>query len=224
MRARTRRLATLLLLPGLLALGGCGGSREASTARALKLSREDLVVVCRALERAAGQAAVEVAASKRAWRLMAHGLPRAIPASAPPAIAAAAASAAHVIVPAPLQEAQARTLTGPAAEIAGLFSSYALLAARGWRLLGAAVAAIAHGPPAVAAFARQNAALYIESVYDAHFTLAQIGKKVRAAYAKLGGAAAFGAALPAAQVRALEAAYSEASDRLHPHAGVRLGS
>ena len=212
------------MLAGLLALGGCGAAGKASTSPALKLSREDLLAVSHALPPLAGQVAVEVAASRGAWRLIANGLPRSIPASVPPAIAAAAASAGRVIVPAPLREAQTRTLTGPAAEIAGLFGSYALLAARGWRLLGAAVAAIAHAPPAAASFARQNSALYIESIYDAHFTLAQIGKKLRAGYRSLGGAAAFGAALPASQVRALETTYSEASDRLHPHAGVRLGS
>jgi len=127
-------------------------------------------------------------------------------------------------VPAPLQEAGARSLSGPGAELAGLFRSYVVLSARGWRLIAAAVAEIEHGPPASAAFARQNVALYIDSVYDGHFTLAQIGKKLRAGYRTLGGTAAFGAALAAAQVRALEGAYSEASDRLYPHAGVRLGS
>jgi len=205
-------------------LSGCGGSREASTPQALKLRREDLVAVCRALSGAAGQVAIEVADAKRAWRLVADGLPRMIPAAPPPAIAAAAASAARITVPAPLQEAGARALTGPAAELAGLFRTYAVLSARGWRLIAAAVAEIEHGPPASALFARQNVALYIESVYDGHFTLAQIGKKLRGGYSKLGGTAAFGSALVAAQVSALEAAYSETNDRLHPHVGVRLGS
>ena len=67
-------------------------------------------------------------------------------------------------------------------------------------------------------------ALYIESVYDAHFGLAQIGKKLLAGYRKLGGQAAFGAALTQGEVDALADAYSEATDRLHPHVGVRLGS
>ena len=46
-----------------------------------------------------------------------------------------------------------------------------------------------------AAFARANSPLYIESVYDGHFGLAQIGKNLTAGYRKLGGAAAFGKAL-----------------------------
>ncbi len=66
--------------------------------------------------------------------------------------------------------------------------------------------------------------MYIESIYDAHFTLAQIGKKLLAGYEKLGGASDFGTALTQAEVNALAGAYSEASDRLHPHVGVRLGS
>lgn len=102
--------------------------------------------------------------------------------------------------------------------------SYALLSQRGWKLLDAALRQIESSSPATARFARENAPLYIESVYDAHFTLAQIGKKLLAGYEKLGGARAFGAALTQAEVTALAQAYSEAEDRLHPHVGVRLGS
>jgi hypothetical protein len=67
-------------------------------------------------------------------------------------------------------------------------------------------------------------ALYIESVYDAHFTLAQVGRKLLDGYRKLGGARTFGARLAQRRVDALARAYSEASDRLHPHVRVRLGS
>ena len=45
--------------------------------------------------------------------------------------------------------------------------------------------------------------LYIESIYDGHFSLAQIGKKLLAGYDKLGGAADFGASLTQAEVDAL---------------------
>ena len=48
-------------------------------------------------------------------------------------------------------------------------------------------------------------ALYIESVYDGHFALAQIGKQLAAGYAKLGGATAFGRSLTPAQVQQLAA-------------------
>ncbi len=75
-----------------------------------------------------------------------------------------------------------------------------------------------------ASFARANAPLYIESVYDGHFGLAQIGKNLVAGYQKLGGPAAFGTALRSAEVARLAAAYSEPAVRLHPHPGVKLGS
>lgn len=137
---------------------------------------------------------------------------------------AAATAAAAVSLPAPLTEAQASSLTGPAAQIAGLFRSYVLLSDRGWRLIAAAIAQIEGGPPAAAAFARRNAALYVDSVYDGHFSLAQIGRKLADAYRRLGGASAFGGALAPARVSTLQAAYSETSDRLHPHVAVRLGA
>jgi hypothetical protein len=168
--------------------------------------------------------ATEVAQAKHAWPLIANGLPRAGLAGAAAASTAAAASASRIPSPPPLGERQARSLTGPAAEIAGLYGNYALLASRGWRLIAAAATTAAGAAPARARFARENAPLYIESVYDAHFALAQIGKKLKDGYLALGGPGAFGAALSAAQVSALERAYSEASDRLHPHVGVRLGS
>jgi hypothetical protein len=166
----------------------------------------------------------EVGATKAAWSLIANGLPADAGAvSSSPAAVRAAATAARLPIPALFSEAQARALTGPASQIAGLYRSYALLSTRGWRLLYAALMQIESGTPAAARFARENAALYIESIYDAHFTLAQIGKKLTAAYEKLGGSADFGAALTQAQVDALARTYSEASDRLHPHVAARLG-
>jgi hypothetical protein len=222
--ARARRLAAPLLLAGLLALSGCGGSGEATSAAVLNLRREDFLVACRALNSAAGRVAVEVGAARRTWRLIVDGLPRVITADTEQALASAAASAAGVMLPSPFQEPRGLSLTGPAADVAGLFRSYVLLSTRGWRLIAAAASEVEHGSPAAARFARENVALYIESVYDAHFTLAQIGKKLLAGYRQLGSASEFGAALPAAQVSALAATYSEASDRLHPHVGVRLGS
>jgi hypothetical protein len=91
-------------------------------------------------------------------------------------------------------------------------------------MIAAAAADAGVASPAAARFARENAPLYIESVYDAQFTVAQIGKKLEPGYRELGGTDALGAALSATQVKALERTYSEASDRLHPHVSVRLGS
>jgi hypothetical protein len=207
------------------ALAGCGGASRASTPAALKLQREQLVAASRALRRAQAPIAREVAATKAAWPLIAHGLPAEIATVSRSAQArAAVASAARLRLPALFGEARARTLTGPAAQISGLMRSYALLSARGWKLLDAAFAQIQSAPAASARFARENAPLYIESIYDAHFTLAQLGKKLLAGYEKLGGGGAFGTALTQDEVNALAGAYSEAADRLYPHVGARLGS
>jgi hypothetical protein len=205
--------------------GGCGGSSRASTPAALKLQREDLVAVSEALLNLQSPVAAEVATSKAAWPLIANGLPGTTATVSDVAQTRAAADgAARLRLPQLLGEAQVRTLTGPGAQIAGLLRSYALLNARGWKLLDAALAQIRGASATNARFARANAPLYVESVYDAHFALAQIGKKLMAGYEKLGGASAFGSALTPTRVDALARAYSEAAIRLHPHPGVRLGS
>jgi hypothetical protein len=220
------RATTLLLLwSGVAAVcAGCGGSGRAASPEELMLERSDLVALSHALKDIRGPVASEVATAKRAWPLVANGLPGNAAAIARAPITAAAQSAAGIQLPMLLQEAQTAALTGPAAPLAGLVRSYILLATRGWRLIGAAIDQIGQGSSASASFARQNVALYIESVYDGHFTLAQIGKQLLDGYRKLGGAAAFGSALSQAEVDGLASAYSEATDRLHPHVGTRLGS
>jgi hypothetical protein len=225
MRTLRAIAATALVCVLATAIAACGSKGKAASAAALKLQREDLVTVSRALRQVRLPIAREVAATKAAWPLIANGLPAEIASvSRSPQARAAATNAAALRLPAVLGEAQARTLTGPASQISGLVRSYALLSARGWKLLDAAFAQVESASPANAHFARENAPLYIESIYDAHFALAQIGKKLLAGYEKLGGAGDFGAALTQPEVDALAVAYSEASDRLHPHVGVRLGS
>jgi hypothetical protein len=223
-------LVTVALLGGML-LGGCSGdSSSASSPRALRLERADLAAAAQALQTAAPQVRTEVSATKAAWPLIANGLPADVRSvSGTRALAQATQAAGALKLPALFGEQRARTLTAPAAQLAGLLRSYVLLSTRGWRLLSfslAQIAAGADGPAAARAarFARENAGLYIESIYDGHFTLAQIGKKLRAAYGKLGGAGAFGSALTPAQVDSLAGAYSEESDRLHPHVAARIGS
>jgi hypothetical protein len=127
-------------------------------------------------------------------------------------------------IPALFGETAARSLTGPASQIAGLFRSSALLSTRGWQMLIATTAEEASRSTAAARFAHENSPLYVESIYDGHFALAQIGKKLLAGYQKLGGPSEFGAALTQVQVDALANAYSEASIRLYPHVRTRLGS
>jgi hypothetical protein len=218
-----RRAAPLLLSCAALATTGCGGGEGASPT-GVRLQREDLVAVSHALLRAQGSVEREVAATRAAWPLVANGLPANLAPSGRAAIATAASQASKVLVPAPLPEAPATTLTGPGAQLAGLFHSFDGLARNGWRMVGVALDAVEHGSRAAARFARANVALYIESVYDAHFNLAQIGKKLVSGYRKLGGAEAFGSSFTEGELGTLTRSYSEAADRLHPHAGVHLGS
>jgi hypothetical protein len=219
-----RGVALLILACGIgAALAGCGKSEKFSPG-ALRLQREDMTAVARALERVEGSVGTEVASTKLAWPFVVNGLPADPPQTARARIAAASASAAKITPQALFEEAQARSITGPASEVAGLYRDYVELATRGWALLDAAVEQIEHGSPASARFARENMALYIESIYDGNFILAQVGKHALDDYRKLGGPAAFGATLTQTEVDRLVQEYSEATDRLHPHTGVRLGS
>jgi len=205
-----------------LTIGACGGGASAAPGVA-RLEREDLVIVSRALLSARAQAGTEVAATKAAWPLVANGLPANSPASRA-AIHSAGEAAARLQLPPLFQERTAASITGPGSPIAGLFRSFVTLSTRGWQMIGGAIDQIEHGSPASARFARANVDLYIESVYDGHFTLAQIGKQLVAGYRTLGGPSAFGGSLTQAEVNQLARIYSEPSDRLHPHPGVRLGS
>jgi hypothetical protein len=224
-RSPTIGSAALLLSLGLAAilLAGCGGARHAAPA-ASRLEREDLLTVAQALKQARGPVAREVSAAKAAWRTIANGLPRNAAAISRPAVQDAMNFAAKVGVPTPFQESEVGDLTGPANGLAALFRSYTRLSTRGWQQILAAIEASQHGTPAAAKFARANSALYIESIYDGHYSLASIGKRLLQGYEKLGGAAAFGASLTQQEVNALAQAYSESANRLHPHVGVRLGS
>jgi hypothetical protein len=206
-----------------LTVAGCGAGHPASSA-SVRLQREDLVAVGRALAGTETAVAKEVAVTKAAWPLVANGLPSDPSVLARPPIQAAGDTAGKIPVPTLFGEAQAASITGPGSSIAGLFRSYSGLATRGWEHIDADIDEIEHGTPVAVRFARANVALYIESVYDAHFSLAQIGKQFTAAYEKLGGPDAFGSTLTQAEVDHLAAAFSEEADRLHPHVGVRLGS
>ncbi len=204
-----------------LAAAGCGSTGHASE-RGVRLQREDLIASARALEQASPEVRREAAATKAAWPLVANGLPAA-PAPAQSAkVAAAARAAAALKPPALFGELRAAELTGPAAGIAGTFRNFAGLSYRGWQMIGYALAAARGGR--AASFARDNAALYIEAVYDGHFALSQTGKNLLAGWQKLGGSSAFGTALPRSEVERLARTYSEPELRLHPHDGVKLGS
>jgi hypothetical protein len=224
------RLAALLLMcsgvagtAGLLA--GCGGSSVASTPAAERLQREDLVAAAHGLRQAEASTAREMAAARIAWPLVANGLPStAIPPATQTALSNAGGAARAIVLPPLMSKERARSLTGPASGITGLFRTFDGLTERGWTLTAATSEEINRGPAAAARFARENVPLYIDSVYDGHFDAALIGKSLLAGYKKLGGAKTFGATLTQAEVDALAGAYSPATERLHPHPGVKLGS
>jgi len=218
------RIAAAALF-ALLALAGSGCGRAAPPSPAeLALEREDLVIVCRALQNLEGQTEEEVAATKAAWPYVAYGLPPRRFGLYPPQVRAAIESAEELQLPTVLDERNASALTGAAYGIAGLYREFTGLASRGWQGVGAAIYQVEHGSRAAARFARSNVALYIDSVYDGHFGLGQIGKQLLPAYKKLGGEEVFGVALTQAEANALAAFYSEANNRLEPHVVVKLGS
>jgi len=218
------RSAALLLLSGAaLAATGCGAGKPPRP-QALALERADLVAVARTLASEEPSVRSEVAATKAAWPHVANGLPDNASAISQPAIRAAVERAGALSLPAIFDEHEAGAITGPGSGIGSTYRAFALLAGRGWRMIGAAVEAVEHGSPTAARFARANVALYVESVYDAHYGLGQIGKRLLAGYKALGGPVAFGASLTQPAVNALADTYSEANDQLRPHAGVRLGS
>ncbi len=219
------RAAAVLLAAGATALAAAGcGSGAGASPEGLRLQREDLIAVSRALASMRGQVAAEVAATKQAWPHVANGLPAQVNLIPRRQVDLAARQAGALRPPGIFGESQAAGLTGPASSLAGLFSSYAGLSGRGWQMIGGAIDQIERGSPAARSFAKANVALYIESVYDAHFGLAQIGRKLRDGYRSLGGGETFGASLTEAEVNRLADFYSEEQDRLHPHVGVRLGS
>jgi hypothetical protein len=219
-----RRAAPLLLSGGVaFATAGCGASHSATPA-AMRVERTDLITVCHTLSAVEPAVASEVAATKAAWPSLINGLPPTPTVASRALITTAAARATALRIPVLFEERQSASLTGRSATVAGLFRTYSRLAMHSWMMVNAAIAQVEHGPPVAARFASANVALYIESIYDAHFTLAQIGKQLLTGYKNLGGATAFGGSLTQAQVNKLAGAFSEPSDRLYPHAAVRLGS
>ncbi|HLH13991.1 MAG TPA: hypothetical protein VKV16_04320 [Solirubrobacteraceae bacterium] len=222
-RARGTALAALPLAALALALAGCAGG-DHHPARQQQLERADFAAVCDALARIEPAVRAETAATKAAWPDLFGGLARTPGARTRAAIARAGERAAALGTPGVLGEHLDATLTGPGSGLSSQFRGASVIAARSWREIAFAVEQIEHGSALAARFARANVALYIEGVYDSHFTLAQIGKQVQDDYEKLGGAGAFAASLTPTEVRALADAYSEPRERLYPHETVKLGS
>lgn len=206
-----------------LALAGCGKASTANPVQA-RLQREDLVAVARVLQSVEPAVDREVAAARAAWPFILDGLAAQIGTRARSRILAAVESALRLPLPALVAERQAAALTGPGSPLAGRYRDFWGLCRDSWKQLAAALGEIEHGSPRAARFARATAALYIEGVYDAHYSIAEAGKQVSAAYKTLGSAPVFGAALSERAVGQLVASYTRSRDELSPHERVRLGS
>jgi hypothetical protein len=204
-------------------LAGCTKHKVATPAEA-QLENEDFLAVVSALSQASPQVQAEVAATKAAWPEILAGVARHPSAAADAKIALAAQRASEVKLAPLFSESGAASLTGPASSLAGRFRSYRQLGARSWQLIDSSLGEIEHGSPAAARFARENLPLYVEGVYDAHYTLAQTGKQLLAAYKTLGGSRTFGRSLREAQLKRLASVYSEERNRLYPKERIRLGS
>lgn len=182
------------------------------------------MIVVHGLKEMDGQLQTAIRTSRLAWPHVVNGLSRDPAELGRAQVAQAAADAEAVKVPFVFSEAGAAELTGPGSPIAGVLRTFAGLVPRGWKLIGAAIAEIEDGPAVASAFARETVALYIESVYDGYFSLAQAGKKLIKGYQEMGGPEGLAGRLSQAEVESLANFYSEATFRLHPHPGVKLGS
>jgi hypothetical protein len=206
-----------------LALAGCGKHKVATPGEA-KLENEDLLAVTAALAAAAPQVRAEVASAKAAWPAILDGVKGRPSAATRAKVRLAAQRASELRLPDLLSEEGAAKLTGPAFALAGQFRSFQTLGSRSWQLLDSSLEEIEHGSPAEARFAGKTLPLYVESIYDAHFSASGIGKKLLAAYKTLGEAKAFGDSLTPSQIQQLAAEYSMERTELSPKERVKLGS
>lgn len=223
LRGSAQTATLLLACCAALLAGGCGSGNRA-TPVGLQLQREDLALATRKLTSVEQAVEREAQAAKAAWPLIVAGLPPAGDTAAHTRIHQAAELASALPIPPLFQEEPARRLTGPAAQLAGSYGTFYRLASRGWRLIDYSFAELSQGPASAGSFARANVALYIESVYDAQYLLARIGKQLASGYERLGGPQALGPALTQAEVNQLADVYSEPAFQLQPHVIARLGS
>jgi hypothetical protein len=201
---------------------GCGASAPKLPPHRLAEQRQeriDLALASRELERLQRPLEAQLQAARWTWPLLEHGLDGPLPAHARAMVMRAAATAQAIVLPASFKP-ESYALTGPASELAGLVQHFSAVAVRGWQLVLEAV----HGghTPAATSFVRENAGLYIDSIYKGNFDLGLVGKSLLKGYERLGGPSAFGRRLTEARVRRLAAAYSPAVFDL-PHPSEPLG-
>jgi hypothetical protein len=222
----TARIAAAVLALAAASTAACGTHESRTSRREYALERADFEQVAEQLREVQGAVHREVATSRAVWPMIYNGLPRRMSTRLQSGVKATSAVAGAL--PAPQFMSKQSNLTGPASGIAGLYEDYDRLAERGWRLTETGVAGIVSGPLSVKRFVRANSALYIDAIYDGHFDLSLIGKKLLDGYEKLeklskqkkfAGIGGFGARLTQRQVEALAAAYSIPAVRLEPHPG-----
>lgn len=222
------RVAAAILALGALAVvvASCGSGEASISRREYALERAQFVQVADELREVQAYVHREVATSRAVWPLIYNGLPRRMSTRLQAGVRAASGLAGAL--PAPRFMSRQFNLTGPASGIAGLYEDYDRLAERGWRLTETGVSGIVSGPVSVARFVRANSSLYIDAIYDGHFDLSLIAKKLLAGYEKLAnvgeerkfaGIGGFGSRLTESDVAALAAAYSIPAVRLEPHPG-----
>ncbi len=217
------RAALPLLGGAAVLLAGCGSGTKATPA-GKQLQREYLVAVAHQLAASQPEVDAEVAATMAAWPYVLHGLPPHPGILAQTAIAKAARVSESLKLPALFEEKRAESITGPGNPIANDFRVFDKLSRIGWQMIQYAVEQLRTGTPAAARFAAATSPLYIDSVYDAHFGLAQIGKNLLKGYEQLEGPEEFHGTLTQAEVNRLALLYSETRYRLNPRPTVKLGS
>lgn len=155
-----------------VALSGCGRHKLATPGES-KLENEDLVAVSAALAAAVPRVEAEVAAAKAAWPEILDGVGQHPGAGTRARVQVADGLAGQLRLPTLFTEEGSTELTGPASPLTGQFRSFQALDSRSWQMLDSSLEEIEHGSGPQARFARANLPLYVESIYDAHFTLGE---------------------------------------------------
>jgi hypothetical protein len=221
------RVATAILaLCAIVSIAACGSRESRISRREYALERAQFERLADELGEVRAAVHHEVATSRAVWPLIYNGLPERMSPRLLEGVKAASEVAGDL--PAPQFMSRRSNLTGPASGIAGLYEDYDRLAERGWRLTETGVSGIVSGPLSVQRFVRANSSLYIDAIYDGHFDLSLIGKKLLDGYEKLekigterkfAGIGGFGSRLTKRQMLALAGAYSIPAVRLEPHPG-----
>jgi hypothetical protein len=197
------------------AIGFAATRGESHTPAELALQRSQLALLSHQLLTLETYVRREAAASRKAWHVLAKGMPRRPTASLAMQASAASAAASAISIPT-LVEAR-HQLIGPAERIASLFHDFVLLSQGGWSHVVQTAASLRNGRKRSAEFERVNAGLYIESIYDGNFDASLIGGHVLDSYERLGAQHAFGRSLTPAEVSSIATAYSPQAELLTPH-------